>query len=180
MTEPTPLEDWTAAATESLPPDYEALLLRAGFNYHVFVAAAFGFAREHGASPDDFIAWVATRLSPTWKGLQGHGADAVLNLLLENLASTGYAVHDVVLDGEESTAKIDAIPLGLDSGQWQRLLEPFSVTPEDMHALFRVFTPLARTAGATLELAGMRDSLALTVRRDPAESTSAELQIDEP
>jgi hypothetical protein len=167
MTEPAPAEEPAATGAESGSPDYEGLLLRAGFNYHVFIAAAFGFAREHGTAPDAFITSVAKCLAPTWRGLQGHGADAVLNLVLENLASTGYAVHDVAFGTDESTAEIDAIPLGLDAEQWQRLLEPFAVTPDDMHALFRVFIPLAAAAGAMLELAGKRDALRLTVRRDP-------------
>jgi hypothetical protein len=45
-------------------------------------------------------------------------------------------------------------------------LEPFGVAPSDMHALFRVFVPLARSAGATLDLAGFHDTLRITVRRE--------------
>jgi hypothetical protein len=148
-------------------PDYEALLLRAGFNFHVFLAATLGFLRERGVSAESFIAWLAERLAPTWAGLEGHGADAVLNLLLENLASTGYTVDSVSYGALEATAMVDAIPLGLDAERWGELLTPFGVTPAVMHVLFQVFTAPVQAAGATLDLAGLREALRITVRRPP-------------
>lgn len=164
-------EDGGPSAPESQEdgPDYEGLLLRAGYNYHVFIAAAFGFLRGRGAGPDELIGWLAERLAPTWAGLQGHGADAILNLVLENLACIGYQIGEVEYGADESRADVGAIPLGLDAEQWQRLLQPFGATPNDMHALFRVFAPLAQSAGATFELAGLRDALRITVRRDPGQ-----------
>jgi hypothetical protein len=147
-------------------PDYEELLLRAGFNYHVFIAGAFGYAREQGTAPRQFIDWITDRLGQTWSGLRGHGADAVMNLILENLASTGYPVQQVEFDGELSRAEIGTIPLGMDGEQWREFLQPFAVTPNDMHELFQVFLPLAQTAGTVLELEGFRDRLRLTVRRE--------------
>ncbi len=168
--QPTP----QVPADESGSPDYEGLLLRAGFNYHVFIAGAFGFAREQGASPGQFVEWLAARLGQSWSGLRGHGADAVMNLILENLASTGYPVQQVEFDGEQSRAEVGTIPLGMDSAQWQQFLEPFAVTPGDMHALFQIFVPLAQTAGTTLELDGLRDRLRLTVRREPVSEPHAQ------
>jgi hypothetical protein len=147
-------------------PDYEELLLRAGFNFHVFLAGAMGFAAAHGSSADEYVAWMAERLGDTWSGLRGHGADAVLRLVLDNLASTGYAVEDVHWDAEESHAMVRAIPLGLEREEWQRIVAPFGVSVDDMHALFRVFVPLVRGAGATLDLLGIRDDLRITVRLD--------------
>ena len=154
-------------AEDAPAPDYAELLLRAGFNYNVFLAAAFGFARAQGSDADAFVVWTAERLAPTWAGLHGHGADAVLNLVLQNLASAGYPVREYSFDAEESRAEIGAIPLGLDAEQWQDLLAPLDVTPAAMHALFRIFVPLARTAGCTLALHGLRDTLTLIVRREP-------------
>jgi hypothetical protein len=151
---------------EAPTPDYAELLLRAGFNFNVFLAAAFGFARAQGGDPSAFVAWTAERLAPTWAGLRGHGADAVLNLLLQNLASAGYAVESYTFDVDESRAEVGAIPLGLATEQWSELLQPLGVSPADMHALFRIFVPLARTAGCTLELQGKRDQLTLIVRRE--------------
>jgi hypothetical protein len=162
----------TSDADDATGPDFEGLLLRSGFNYHVFVAAAFGFLRGRGAGPEELVAWMAERLATTWSGLEGHGADAVLNLVLENLASTGYQVRDFNYGANESIATVGAVPLGLDEERWQRLLEPFGVAPSDMHALFRVFVPLARSAGATLDLAGFHDTLRITVRRDTAQGAS--------
>jgi len=85
--------------------------------------------------------------------------------MLENLSSTGYPVLHVEFGGDLSTATLGSVPLGLDEQQWAQLLSPFSVTPADMHLLFRVFVPLAATAGTSLELAGVRDSLNITLRR---------------
>ncbi|HEY7294778.1 MAG TPA: hypothetical protein VH916_07035, partial [Dehalococcoidia bacterium] len=56
-------------------PDFEALLLRAGFNFHAFLAAAVGLLPELGARPEALIERVGERLAPTWSGLRGHGAD---------------------------------------------------------------------------------------------------------
>lgn len=148
-------------------PDYQALLLRAGFNFHVFLAAMFGFLKEQGAAPEAFVGWTAERLAPTWAALDGHGADAVLNLLLENLASTGYAIESASFGASEATALVAAVPLGLDAERWGELLAPFAVTPAEMHALFRVFAAPVQSAGATLDLAGLRDTLRITVRRPP-------------
>ena len=175
MSQPEPLEGNAPGSGAAGPdgandapagPDYEGLLLRAGFNYHVFIAAAMGHAREHGGSAEEFIAWAAERLGTSWTGLRGHGADAVLGLILENLASTGYAVRDVQAGADLSRAVVGAVPLGLEADQWQQLLAPFGVTAADMHALFRIFIPLGRSAGASVDLAGMRDTLQITVRRD--------------
>lgn len=152
-------------------PDYEELLLRAGFNFNVFLAAAFGFALAHGHSVDDFVAWTAERLAPTWHGLRGHGADAVLNLVLQNLSSAGYPVESYTLGADESTAAIGAVPLGLPANQWAQLLQPLGVAATDMHALFRIFVPLAASAGCTLELRGMHDHLSITVRRNGGHPT---------
>lgn len=157
-----------AADTAADGPDYQALLLRAGFNFHVFLAASFGFLKECGATPETFVGWVAERLAPTWAGLNGHGADAVLNLLLENLASAGYPIEAVSYEATEATAMVGAIPLGLDAERWRELLASFGVTPAEMHALFRVFEPLVASAGASLDLAGLRNSLRVSVRRRPA------------
>lgn len=154
------------AEDEAATPDYEELLLRAGFNFNVFLAAAFGFAHAHGHDPDAFVAWTAERLAPTWAGLNGHGADAVLNLVLQNLASAGYPVQSCTFGPDESRAEIGAIPLGMAAEQWADLLAPLDVAPAQMHALFRIFVPLARTAGCSLELHGLRDQLTIIVRRE--------------
>lgn len=156
-------------AEDAPAPDYAELLLRAGFNFNVFLAASFGYARAQGGDPGAFVAWTAERLAPTWAGLRGHGADAVLNLLLQNLASAGYPVESYTFDADESRAEIGAIPLGLAPEQWNELLQPLGVSPADMHALFRIFVPLALTAGCSLELQGKREQLTLIVRRLPAE-----------
>jgi hypothetical protein len=157
-------------AEDATAPDFEELLLRAGFNFNVFLAAAFGFARAQGHDPADFVAWTAERLAPTWAGLNGHGADAVLRLILENLSSAGYPVERYSYGADESTAEIGAIPLGLSHEQWSDLLQPLAVSADEMHALFRIFVPLARTAGCSLELRGVRDQLTLVVRRNSPSS----------
>ena len=152
-------------AEDAAGPDYEELLLRAGFNFNVFLGASFGFARTRGLDPADFVAWTAERLAPTWSGLNGHGADAVLRLILENLSSAGYPVESYQYGADESRAEIGAVPLGLSSEQWTDLLQPLGVSANEMHGLFRIFVPLARTAGCSLELLGVRDRLTLVVRR---------------
>lgn len=141
------------------------LLLRAGFNFNVFLAAALGFARARGESAETFLAWTAERLAPTWAGLRGHGADAVLYLVLQNLASAGYPVEEYAYGADESTAIVGAIPLGLEPVQWQELLAPLGVAPEEMQALFRIFVPLAREAGCTLEAREEDGRIRLTARR---------------
>src|SRR5579884_1148715 len=147
--------------------EYAALLLRAGYNYHVFLAAIFGFAREHGAGIDEFVAWTAARVAGSWSGLREHGADAVLRVVLENLAATGYAVERVEYGATLSRAAVRAVPLGLDSEGWRTLLEPFGVAPAEMLRLFQIFVPLAHEAGAALEVEDHGGEVRLTVRREP-------------
>ncbi len=156
-------------------PDYEGLLLRAGFNFHVFLAAALGLLPELGAAPEQLIQRVGERLAPTWAGLRGHGADAVLHLMLDNLASTGYAVRDVQAGADEATATLTRVPLGLTAEDWAAVLQPFGVTPATMQALFDVFTPLAAAAGATISVQTDGEELRILVRRVGAPPRPADL-----
>jgi hypothetical protein len=156
-------------------PDFEALLLRAGFNFHAFLAAAVGLLPELGARPEALIERVGERLAPTWSGLRGHGADAVLQLVLENLASAGYAVHMVRPGSDEAFATLARVPLGLDADGWAALLEPFGATPAAMQVLFRVFTPLAAAAGTTIHVHVEAEELRITVRRQGAPPRPADL-----
>lgn len=137
----------------------------AAYNYNVFLAAIVGFARERGVAGDGFFAWTAARLGDTWSGLLGHGADAVLRLVLENLASTGYAVEQADLGAAISRAAVRTVPLGLDDDQWRSLLAPFGATPADMLELFQVFVPLAASAGAELEMEQHAGLIRLTMKR---------------
>lgn len=141
------------------------LLLRAGVNFNVFLAAALSFVRARGESAEAFLSWIAERLAPTWAGLRGHGADAVLYLVLQNLASAGYPIEEYSYGADEATATVGAIPLGLEAGQWQELLAPLGVAPEEMRALFRIFVPLAREAGCTLDVREESGRIYLTTRR---------------
>lgn len=156
-------------------PDYEGLLLRAGFNFHVFLAAALGLLPELGAPPEQLIRRVGERLAPTWAGLRGHGADAVLGLVLDNLASAGYAVRSVHPGADEATATLARVPLGLSDEDWAAVLQPFGATPAAMQALFAVFTPLADAAGATISVQAVGDELQILVRRDAAPPRPADL-----
>lgn len=156
-------------------PDYEGLLLRAGFNFQVFLAGAFGFARERGDRPEQFVDWVAARLTSTWAGLRGHGADAILRLVLDNLASTGYGVEETSFAADESQATVTAVPFGLPEEDWRQVLAPFAVSPADMRLLFRAFMPLAASAGATLDVDEAGESLRISVRRRTGAPTPADL-----
>lgn len=156
-------------------PDFEGLLLRAGFNFHVFLAATLGLLPELGATPDRLIRRVGERLAPTWAGLRGHGADAVLHLLLDNLASTGYAVREVQPGADEASATLDSVPLGLSAEDWAAVLQPFGVAPPAMLALFDVFTPLAAAAGATISVDVAGEALQIRVRREGAPPRPADL-----
>ncbi|HLZ70266.1 MAG TPA: hypothetical protein VKV26_10210 [Dehalococcoidia bacterium] len=156
-------------------PDLESLLLRAGFNFHVFLAAALGLLPEAGVEPQRLIERVAERLAPTWAGLHGHGADAVLHLVLENLASTGYAVREVQPGADEATATLGLVPLGLSDADWASVLAPFGATPAAMRALFDVFAPLAAAAGAQIALHVEADALRIVVRRQGAAPRPADL-----
>jgi hypothetical protein len=159
--------------------DFEGLLLRAGFNYHVFLAAMFGYLREHGMTAGDFLAWTAARLASTWQGLEGHGADAVLRVVLDNLAATGYPVLSVEYGETESTAEAGATPLGLDREQWRSLLAPFAVEPAQMRLLFEVFAPLAAAAGASFVAEEDGETMKLAVRREPPKRTGQPVRFFE-
>jgi hypothetical protein len=156
-------------------PDFEGLLLRAGFNFHVFLAAALALLPELGAAPERLIQRVGERLAPTWAGLRGHGADAVLGLVLDNLASTGYLVRAVHPGPDEADATLASVPLGLSADDWAAILEPFGATPAAMLALFDVFTPLAAAAGATIDVQVADDELRIRVRRAGATPRPADL-----
>ena len=164
-----------AEPAQAAGPDFEGLLLRAGFNFHVFLAAALGLLPELGATPEQLIRRVGERLAPTWAGLRGHGADAVLGLVLDNLASTGYAVRELHPGPDEATATLARIPLGLSDEDWAALLQRFGVGPEAMQALFAVFTPLAAAAGATIDVQAAADELQVRVRRTGATPRPADL-----
>jgi len=118
---------------------------------------------------------VAKRLAPTWAGLRGHGADAVLHLVLENLAATGYTVRGVEAGPDTVYATLALVPLGLSDEDWAAVLEPFGATPALMQALFGVFGPLAAAAGATIDVQIEAGELRLAVRREGAAPRPADL-----
>jgi hypothetical protein len=145
--------------------DYPGLLLRAGYNYHVFLASMFGYARDHGGTVAEFLRWTAEHVAGSWEALRGHGADAVMGLVLENLASTGYTVEQVELGPELSRAAVLTTPLGLTQEQWAELLTGFAVSPDEMAHVFDIFVPLARDADVVLEIDAAHGTTRLTARR---------------